>query len=622
MNKESLPASTSFRVTFEPMGISCRGKAGQSLLDIAADQHLLIRSDCGGQGRCGKCLVAVNPLDHLSPITDTESEILSPEQREQGYRLACQAILQGPVKVSIPEEGLDSNEGIGKTGVQGSFPSDPMVGRRHVSISSLSDSANPVPRDFLSYLVDTDTELMFKDPAVIRTLSRPEFYRGDVTLVSHQEKGVTAVLTGKRDRSLGVALDIGTTTLAVYLCDLGSGKVIDSAASANPQRRFGEDVISRITYANEQSSGLSILQKTVVDEINALIARCLQACDAEKADIDEVSVVGNTTMEQIFMGVHPHGLGFSPYLPVSCEPQNMRAADTGLDLNPATNVFVFPMISGFVGGDTMGVILSERPHEKEEISLIVDIGTNGEVVLGNHKGLWATSCATGPALEGAHIDCGMRAAAGAVHRVRIDSGTYRVDCDILGNNHTEHARGLCGSGIIDTVAGMRKAGLLLSSGRIQEGLPGVITDEKQIGRKFVLVPAGNSANGHEIALTLGDVRQIQLAKAALFVGIKLLMQNAGLDRFDRLVLTGAFGARFDWKNAVSIGMLPEIDPQTKVKIVSNAAGRGAVMALLDRKRRQEAILQAKQVRFIELAEDPNFALEFPTATLFPDTPDS
>jgi len=320
--------------------------------------------------------------------------------------------------------------------------------------------------------------------------------------------------------------------------------------------------------------------------------------------------------------VHPHGLGYSPYLPVSCEPQNIQAEDTGLDLNPATNVFVFPIISGFVGGDTMGVILSERPHEREEVSLIVDIGTNGEVVLGNRNGLWATSCATGPALEGAHIACGMRAATGAIHRIRIDPRTYTADCDVLGNNGMERARGLCGSGIIDAVAGMRRAGLLLSSGRIQEGLPGVLTDEKQIGRKFVLVPAGNSANGQEIAITLGDVRQIQLAKAALFVGIKLLMQTAGLDRFDRLVLTGAFGARFDWKNAVSIGMLPEIDARTKVKIVSNAAGRGAVMALLDRRQREKAVLQAKKVRFIELAEDPNFVMEFPTATLFPDTADS
>jgi uncharacterized 2Fe-2S/4Fe-4S cluster protein (DUF4445 family) len=356
LNREYLPASTSFRVTFEPMGISCRGKAGQSLLEIAADQNLLIRSDCGGLGRCGKCLVAANPKDHLSPITDTERSILSADQLELGYRLACQAVLKGAVKVSIPETVLDSKEGIGKTGLEETFPPDPMVKRRYLSIPSLSFSSDhQAPRDFMTHLIRiADDTLLFKDTRVIRTLSRPEFYRGVATLVCHEEKGVVAALTGKKERSLGLALDIGTTTLAAYLCDFDSGTVLSSAASANPQRRFGEDVISRITYANEQDTGLSILQKTVADEINALTVQCLQTCGADTSDIDEVSVVGNTTMEQIFMGIHPHGLGGSPYLPVSCAPQNLRAADVGLGLNPATNVFVFPVISGFVGGDTVG----------------------------------------------------------------------------------------------------------------------------------------------------------------------------------------------------------------------------------------------------------------------------
>jgi uncharacterized 2Fe-2S/4Fe-4S cluster protein (DUF4445 family) len=622
LDKEPIPEPTFFRVTFEPMGISCPGKAGESLIEVSAAQHLMIRSDCGGLGGCGKCLVAVNPKENLSPVTDTERGIIGAEKLAVGYRLACQAAVTGPVKVSIPETASDSKEGLGKTELEETFPPDPMVKRRHVSIPRLSVSSGQPPRDFLTHLTRTvdDTRLLFKDPSVIRTLSRPEFYRGEATLVCHEEKGIVAALTGKKERSLGLALDIGTTTLAAYLCDFASGAVLSSAASANPQRRFGEDVISRITHINEKDAALSDLQKIVADEINALTARCLETCDADKSDIDEVSLVGNTTMEQIFTGIHPHGLGASPYLPVSCEPQNLRAADVGLDLNPATNVFVFPVISGFVGGDTMGVILSERPHEDDAVSLIVDIGTNGEVVLGNRKGLWCTSCATGPALEGAHIECGMRASGGAIHRVTIDPENYRVDYDLLGNDETGRARGICGSGIIDTVAGMLKAGLLLSSGRIKEGLPGVITDEKQIGRKFVLVPASASASasGVEVTLTLADVRQVQLAKAALSVGIKLLMQTAGIDRFDRLVLTGAFGARFDWKNAVAIGMLPEIDDQTEVKVVANAAGRGAVMALLNRKYRKEGIALANQVKFVELAEDPKFAVEFPAATMFPD----
>jgi uncharacterized 2Fe-2S/4Fe-4S cluster protein (DUF4445 family) len=460
-------------------------------------------------------------------------------------------------------------------------------------------------------------DLVFNDPEAIRMLSSPAAYNGEITLVNHRERGITAVLEGEKPQSLGVALDIGTTTLAAYMCDLKKGSVLASAASANPQRRFGEDVISRITYANEKMTGLSFLQEIVVDEINELIVRCLDDVSATPEDIDEVTVVGNTTMQQIFMKIHPHGLGFSPYLPVSRLPKDFRAEDLGLDLNPGTNVHVFPVISGFVGGDTAGVILSERPHEKEEISLIVDIGTNGEVVLGNKDGLWATSCATGPALEGAHIEAGMRATTGAIHKISINPKSYRVNYEVLGDGESPQPRGVCGSGIIDAVACMLQAGVILESCRIKEGLPGVITDEKGIGRKFILVPSEKSATGQEIYMTLSDVRQIQLAKSALSVGIKLLMRHAEVTHFDRLVLTGAFGARFNWRNAVAIGMLPEVTDETEVKVVSNAAGQGAIMALLDGKLRKDIFEVSRKVRFIELAEDPDFVTEFSTATLFP-----
>ena len=611
-----------YRVTFEPMGISCRGKVGQSLLELAATQNIQFRSDCGSQGRCGKCLVAVNPTEHLTPLTESELKVLSSEQISAGYRLACQAKIIGSVKVSVSETVLDSTDAIGKTDMGGDYTSDPMVERLILSIPSTTSLESNTSRDFMEHVADHlkstfRHDFVFNDPEAIRMLSCPASYHGEITLVNHHERGITAVLEGEKDRSLGVALDIGTTTLAAYVCDLKKGTVLASAASANPQRRFGEDVISRITYANEKSTGLSFLQEIVVDEINVLIGRCLDDISAAPDDIDEVTVVGNTTMQQIFMKIHPHGLGFSPYLPVSRLPKDFRAEDIGLDFNPGTNVHVFPVISGFVGGDTVGVILSERPHEKEAISLIVDIGTNGEVVLGNRNGLWATSCATGPALEGAHIDAGMRATTGAIHKISIHSGNYSVNYEVLGDGESPQPRGVCGSGIIDAVAGMLHAGLILQSGRIKEGLPGVITDEKGIGRRFILVPSEKSATGQEIAITLSDVRQIQLAKSALSVGIKLLMRQAGITHFDRLVLTGAFGARFNWKNAVAIGMLPEVADNTEVKVVSNAAGRGAIMALLDGKLRKDIFEVSKKVRFVELAEDPDFVTEFSAATLFP-----
>jgi uncharacterized 2Fe-2S/4Fe-4S cluster protein (DUF4445 family) len=568
-------------------------------------------------------LIAANPTGHLSSLTENESKRLSSEQIDSGYRLACQTKPTGNLKVSVSETVLDSKDAIGKTDIEGSYASDPMVERFIVCIPPTTSIENNISGDFLDhvskYLKETiGHAFSFEDPDALRMLSQPASYRSEVTLVHHHERGVTAVLEGNKPRSLGAAVDIGTTTLAVYMCDLNTGEVLASGASANPQRRFGEDVISRVTYANENSEGLSFLQEVAVNELNELMARCLNEISATLDEIDEVTVVGNTTMQQSFMNIHPHGLGFSPYLPVTRNPRNFRAEEIGLDLNCGANVHVFPVISGFVGGDTLGVILSERPYEREEVSLIVDIGTNGEVVLGNKDGLWATSCATGPALEGAHIEAGMRATNGAIHKISVQPGNYRVDYEVLGDGESPPARGVCGSGIIDAVAGMLHAGVVLQSGRIKENLPGVITDEKGIGRKFILVPSEKSATGQEIAMTLSDIRQIQLAKSALSVGIKLLMRKAGVERFDRMVLTGAFGARFNWKNAVAIGMLPEVSENTEVKVVSNAAGQGAIMALLDRKLRKEIFEVSKKVQFIELAENPDFVTEFATATMFPD----
>ncbi|MBW1712395.1 MAG: DUF4445 domain-containing protein, partial [Deltaproteobacteria bacterium] len=375
--------------------------------------------------------------------------------------------------------------------------------------------------------------------------------------------------------------------------------------------------ISRIAYADGRESGLADLQGLVVEAINDLAGRCLEKAGGQRAEIDEVTVVGNTTMEQILAGFHPHGLGAAPYLPLKKAMLDFRAADLGLDLNPATNVHLFPVISGFIGGDTLGAILAVRPHDRDEISLIVDIGTNGELVLGNRQGLWATSCATGPALEGAHMSCGMRAGSGAIHRVEHDPASGRLVYEVLGQDNGARPAGLCGSGIIDAVAALRRAGLLLENGRFNEGRPEVNVDDQGVGRSLTLAGPEASATGAEVALTLADVRQVQLAKAALFVGIKFLMQAAGLKEVDRLFLTGAFGARFNWQSALAIGMLPPGAVSGEVETLENAAGQGAILALLDGQKRDEARRLTEMVQVIDLAADPGFNLEFPRATVFP-----
>lgn len=608
-------------VLFEPLGVSAQVETGMTLMD-ATIQDIPIRFDCGGKGICGKCRVIAEPAVHLSAPSESEAEVLGPDQLAKSVRLACQARILGPIKVTVPEQMADSREARGKTDLAGTFPLDPMVSRIVLPPAAAPVHAGSISSNRGAWLCERAAQeagrsLFFRDHDALRQLSRLDNLQGALTLVQHRKKGVTAVLSGSHRRALGLAVDIGTTTVAVYLCDLGTGRILASAASVNPQRRFGEDVISRISFADTEKTGLETMQALIVETLNYLADRCLQQAGGRREAIDEVTVVGNTTMEQVFAGFHPHGLGVSPYMPAVRTPLDLRAVELGLSFNPGTNVHLFPVISGFVGGDTMAAIIADAPQNREAVSLIIDIGTNGELVLGNRNGLWSTSCATGPALEGAHISTGMRAVSGAIHKVDIDASSGEIRLGVIGEEDGARPVGLCGSGIIDAVAAMRRCGIILPSGRFQEGMPGVVCDDRGIGRRFVLVPAEKSVTGKDIALSLQDVRQIQLAKGALLVGIELLMERAGFEAVAHTVLTGAFGARFNWRNAVTIGMLPLAAVSGEVLSRDNLAGIGAIMALLDRKARFRARELAREVNFIELADEPNFQMRFVRATQFP-----
>ncbi|RLB42584.1 MAG: hypothetical protein DRH12_05285, partial [Deltaproteobacteria bacterium] len=482
-----------YKITFEPMGVQAKAPAGTSIYEAAGIINIPLRADCGGKGLCGKCRVIVDPPHNLSALTESELGIFSPDEIKRSYRLACQAQIQGDVTITIPEQMADSREARGKTGLRGKYPFDPMVERIGLQKDELPEPKDGILADGASWVAERATrvaghEVFIEDLGALRQLSRPEAYEGEITLVNHLKRGITAVIPGNKSRSLGLAVDVGTTTLAAYLCDFHTGEVIASSASVNPQRRYGEDVISRIAMTDNREDGLAILQQIVVEGINYLLGRCVEEVGASAEDIDEVTLVGNTTMEQIFIGFHPHGLGVWPYLPVLSSPRDLRAEEVGLNLNPGTNVYLFPVISGFVGGDTVGAILAEKPFLRDEMCLIVDIGTNGELVLGNRDGLWATSCATGPALEGAQISCGMRAVSGAIHKVELDSRTGGPTWSVLGDDENIPPVGICGSGLIDAIAVMRKMGVLLPNGRLKEGMPGVICDENGVGREYVLVP--------------------------------------------------------------------------------------------------------------------------------------
>ena len=608
------------RIRFEPMGISKMVTRGTSVSEAASAANIPIRLDCGGEGLCGQCRVIVEPASNLSPLTESELDVFSPAEIQQSYRLACQATITGNAAVTIPTQVIDAEETRDKALVEDTFPVNPMVQRIALPKDRLpKQSGGSDLADWVIQRVDavTDRPIHIDDLDALRQLSDVGVDGEPITLVHHQQRGVTAVIAGSRKRSLGVAIDIGTTTLAAYLCNLKTGKLLARAASVNPQRRYGEDVISRIAFADQHSQGLQTLNDLIIDAINHLIGRCLEKTNGGHGDIDEVTVVGNTTMERILVGFHPRGLGISPYLPVFRAAQNLKARDIGLKMNPGTNIYVFPVVSGFVGGDTISAIIADGIHQRDETCLLVDIGTNGEIVLGNRNELWATSCATGPALEGAQISCGMRAVSGAIYKVDIKPNSFQPTYHVIGENHDISPIGVCGSGIIDAIAAMRRTGILMTNGRFQDGIPGVISDNRGVAREFILVPGEKSGTRKDITIKQSDVRQFQLAKSALSVGIDLLMQHANVDRVQRTVLTGSFGARFDWKNALGIGMLPKSAFGGEVLSLENLAGVGAVLALLDKENREQASKLAQDAHTVDLALDPEFATRFAEGTLFP-----
>ena len=606
-------------VRFEPAGLNVPLNAEQSLQALAADHGIAIRADCGGTGICGKCRVMVHPEANFSPLTDAERDVLTPARIAEGSRLACQARATGEGRITIPDTLTESAETRGKTGIDVRCAVDPMIRRLTVAGDPPTIKADNLPQSLVDWLAARAGDpAAAGDITALRSLSTYRDSLKAFTLVVHAESGIRRILPGHQTASLGFAVDLGTTSLAGYLCDLATGKLLAADACVNPQRRFGEDVISRICRINEDDAHLAQLQGLAVEGVDFLLTRCLERVGAARDAVDEVAICGNTTMEQIVARIHPHGLGESPYFPLTLTPPPLCAGDLGLTLDPAVPVFLMPMVSGFVGGDTMGAILADRPHERDAVTLIVDIGTNGELVLGNRRQLWVTSCATGPALEGAQISCGMRAVSGAIHRVRADVEDNKLVFDVLGEGDENRPLGICGSGIIDAVAAMRRLGIIRPNGRLDEGKPGVVSDDTGVGRRYVIADRRRSLSGNDIAVTLKDVRQIQLAKSALSVGIDFLMRKAGIEKIDRTVLTGAFGAHFDWENALAIGMFPPAVAASRVESRDNLAGVGVVAALLDRKLRSEAGALCRRIRYLELASAPDFAMAFARATAFPE----
>jgi uncharacterized 2Fe-2S/4Fe-4S cluster protein (DUF4445 family) len=451
-----------------------------------------------------------------------------------------------------------------------------------------------------------------------------------LTVTLWQDQEVLRVQPGYQEGIYGLAIDVGSTTVVAHLCDLRTGEVLSTQSAMNPQVRFGEDLMSRISYANSDPQGFARMNRVILQTLNELIEKAAADVNLNSEEFTDVVIVGNTVMHHILLGINPAQLGVAPFALATFSPLDIKARDIGLKIHPAGRVHVLPLIAGHVGADNVGVMLAESPQDQEKISLIVDVGTNAEIILGDREQVLVASSPTGPAFEGAQITHGQRAAPGAVERVRINPDTLEPSFQIIGYQEwidpqagdsiptDVKATGICGSGIVEAIAEMYLAGILNSKGHFITAAADRSPRVKLIGRtaEYILIDDHLSASGSPIIINQNDVRAIQLAKAALYAGSKLLMDHRGVDHVDRVVLAGAFGTFISPFHAMVLGLIPDCELDN-VNAVGNAAGDGARLALLNRHLRLKAAQLARSATYVETPLESSFQEEFVAALNIP-----
>ena len=610
-------SSDSLTVRFYPSGNTAKVPRGIKLLQAAEFAGVNLRFPCGGKGRCGKCKVV---FQQGAPTpTSTEQNILNETELYQGYRLGCTATIDEDATIVIPDS-LRTGKVL-TTGTSRSVARKPGISKIFAEIPepTVDDLRSDLCR--LLDAMNAGVSQSCIDPRAISNLGSMMRSSGfKVTGVFADGEPIAFEPGDTTDTLFGVAIDIGTTTIAAYLLDLNTAEQVSVASAMNPQAQVGDDVISRISYTMENSDGLEKLRSSVVEIINKLLVELAEDAEITTDSIYEMTVVGNTCMSHLFLGLDPQYLAMAPYVPVISRSLCIDARQAGLDINPFGRVYILPNIAGYVGADSVGVVLASAINEKDELTLAVDIGTNGEIVLGSKSRMVACSTAAGPAFEGAHISHGMRAAQGAIDAVWIDDGN--IGYSTIGGAKSS---GICGSGLLDAIVCMVNAGILESSGRIvdSEEVPeefSLLSEKVQAGERgneFLLVTADESSTGEPIVVTQRDVREVQLAKGAIAAGIQTLMAQLGIgaDDLDKVILAGAFGNYVRKESAISSGMIPNV-PLSKIHSVGNAAGEGAKLALISTDIRHDADRIAESIEYIELTTDMAFQERFADALMF------
>jgi uncharacterized 2Fe-2S/4Fe-4S cluster protein (DUF4445 family) len=620
------------RVLFHPDSRTTEVPRGERLLAAAWKAGVGIKSVCGGRGKCGSCLVEVDAAaaaaEALTPLSDDERALLPADPAGHHYRLACLCDVRGDVAISVPPESQAVRSAPRKPYTVARVAARPIVKR---VTAEVEPARMAVPDALAARLARgvaraTRSRRPVLPVDVVADYSLRDGFDAarEATATLFADRRVIQILPGRRDGLYGVAIDVGTTSVVVFLCDLGRGDIVTMRTAGNPQAIYGEDVISRMTHVQKDRAALATMRRMLVEELNRLIAEAAAEGGVAPEDIVDAVAVGNPTMQHILLGVNPEPLGRGPYLPVWADGVEVEARALGLAIVPQARVFVFPMVSGYIGGDTLAALLTRDAEFYRGNQLLVDVGTNGEVVLSRDGELTATSCATGPVYEGAHIRCGVRAAPGAIERVWVEPGGRIRWAAIRASDGRGDPRpvGLCGSGVISSVAAFVGAGLIGPDGAIAPPAryPQVRADASGRGDEIVLVPAPFARTGRDIVLTQKDVRNVQLGKAALRAGIECLLAEHGVERLDRVLLAGTFGNHLEPDDILRIGLVPPI-PVERVRSIGNAAGDGARMALFNRGHRRRAAALAKRLHVLELSGRADFQERFVTHTALAPEPD-
>ena len=653
------------KIVFTPSGKRGSFDGGTKVLDAARQLGVDIDSVCGGRAICGRCQINVlvgdfakhnihSGFDSVTDITEAEKKYAQRRGLDEDRRLSCQSILKSDAVIDVPASSQVHQQVVRKENESHDIDINPIIKPYYVNVAkqkekSLKKQSNFSLHEIKTFKISVEEPDMHKGTGDLSRLKaalceewgldnltcslevlqslQTVLREGEwkVTVAVRNNEEIIAVFSGFKDQIFGIAVDVGSTTIAAHLCDLSTGEVSGSAGLMNPQIRFGEDLMSRVSYIMMNEGGEKDLTHVVREAINEIITTIITENNIDAEDILEMTLVGNPIMHHLVLGIDPTELGAAPFALATDLSADIRAKELNLNINSGAYVYVLPCVAGHVGADAAAVLLAEEPFNKDEISLIVDVGTNAEIILGNNQRLLAASSPTGPAFEGAQISSGQRAAPGAIERARIDPETLEprfkvIGCDLWSDDEDFEVNipvggitGICGSGIIEIVAEMFLNKIINQDGKISKELSNISSRIIEDGRTYSYV----LHDGEQvIKITQNDIRAIQLAKAALYAGVKLLMHKLSIEKVDRIRLAGAFGSHIDVKYAMALGLIPDclVD---EVSSAGNAAGTGARVTLLDKDSRNKLEGEVRKIEKIETAVEPSFQEEFVSAMAIP-----